>query len=124
MLKEYIFYFFSAMHYIWKYLFILTLVTLSMTTIWILYDYKEIASIIKPRSEQNKEENQFPPDNNGNSIENESIILSRLRKSIPSNYKTFNLTENSSPLISPRKIEEKPIISPTGIYMSMIYLLL
>ena len=111
------------MHYVWKYFFILTLVTLSMTTIWILYDYEEITSIVKPRSEheQSKEETQFPSDNNGKSIENESIILSRVRKSISSNYKTFNLTENSSPLISPRKSEEKPIISSTGNYMSMIY---
>lgn len=104
------------MHYVWKYLFILTLVTLSMTTIWILYDYKEIASIVKPRSEheQSKEENQFPSDNNGNSIKNESIILSRLRKRISSNNKTLNLAENFSPLISPRKSEKKPIITPTG----------
>lgn len=111
------------MHYVWKYLFILTLVTLSMTTIWILYDYKEIASIVKPRSEheQSKEETQFPSDNNGNLFENDSIILSRLRKSIPSNNKTFNLAENSSSLFSPRKSEEKPIISPTGNYMSTIY---
>lgn len=94
-----------------------------MTTIWILYDYKEIASIVKPRSEheQSKEETQFPSDNNGNLFENDSIILSRLRKSIPSNNKTFNLAENSSSLFSPRKSEEKPIISPTGNYMSTIY---
>ena len=107
------------MHYVWKYLFILTLVSLSMTTIWILYDYKEIASIVKPRSEheQSKEANQFPSDNNGNSIENESIILSRLRKSISSNNKTFNLADNSSSLISPRKSEEKPTISPKGNYI-------
>lgn len=97
-----------------------------MTTIWVLYDYKEISSIVKPSSEheQSKEENQFPSDNNGNSIENESIILSRLRKSIPSNNKTFNLPENSSPLISPRKSEQNSIISPTGNNISMIYLLL
>ena len=99
----------------------MTLLPMSMTTIWILYKYKDIASIVKPRSEQNKEENQFPPENNGNSIENESIILSRLRKSIPSNNKTFNLAKNSSPLISPRKSEGKPVISPKGNCNSMIF---